>query len=108
MTNLQIWIIESTHMNPEDFFVELDGSPSYKAYWVAQTHSAQEAEKLTRDIAGELELGEIKIVQTILYEENLIIESEDITARITDIVSNFQHYEDAQLAAWISSNGGLL
>jgi hypothetical protein len=108
MTDLQIWIIESAHVNPDNFFVELDGSPSYKAYWVAQTHSAQEAEKLTRDIAGELELGEVKIVQTVLYAANSIIESEDVTARIEDIVSNFQHYEDAQMAAWISSEGGLL
>ena len=108
MENLQIWIIESTHVNPDNFFVELDGSPSYKAYWVAQTHSAQEAEKLTRDIADELELGEVKIVQTILYAENTIIDSAEVTTRIKDIVSNFQHYEDAQMAAWISSEGGLL
>lgn len=108
MTSLQIWIIESSHTNPDDFFVELDGSPSYKAYWVAQTDSVQEAERLTRDIAGELELGEVKIVQTILYVENTIIESAEVTARIEDIVNNFQHYEDAQMAAWISSEGGLL
>lgn len=108
MKTSKIWIIESAHINPHDFYIDLDGSPSYKAYWVAQTKSEQEAEQLTQATAAELELGDINIIQTTLYSENTQVELPDVLTRIKDIVSHFEDYEDVQLAAWISSEGGLL
>ncbi len=107
MSELNIWVAESKQIDPNDFYVKVDGSDFYTAYWVVCSSSKEKAQKLVIDVSEELVLGETEIIGLQLYTSEALVKNEEITERIQQLVDKFQDQEDAQIAAWVSSSGGL-
>lgn len=107
MKGLAIWIIESDHKNPNDFYVRTDESEHYTALWVAYAHSIESANALLQEASAELELGETSIIRTSPvadYQDDI---PDRAKAKIQELAKKIKDTEDVQMAAWISSNGGL-
>lgn len=107
MTDLKIWIIKSRHKDPNDLYVKIDGSNHYFGFWVASARSFASAENLMTEAANDLNLGKISVVKIVLFDELGDITSNEIKERITMLTKKLERREDVQLAAWVSSNGGL-
>lgn len=107
MTNFSIWIIESKHKNPNNFYVKVDGSPSYTGFWVANTKSVTAANELVMEACSELDLGEVDIVSTIQSTELSGVVPKEVKEKIDRLIDQAKNHEDVHLAAWVSSNGGL-
>ncbi len=107
MENNPLWVIETKHIDPNDFYVKVDGSPFYTAFWVARAADPDIAQALLNETAEELVLGETTVISTIPFNsENMSIASEvmeKINARIVKLGKS----DDIRLAAWITSTGGL-
>lgn len=109
MPELSIWIVESKHENPNSFYVKVDGSSYYTSVWVANTNSLSSANKLTIEACAELDLGNVEIVHTtpLIEIESETRISNELKERIKTLAEQIHDQEDVQMAAWISSNGGL-
>ncbi len=107
MTNLTIWIIESKHKNPNNFYVKVDGSDYYTGFWVAKTESIASAKELMLEACDELDLGDIEIIRTTTAIELSNTIPKEIEDKIDHLSKQITDQKDVQLAAWISSNGGL-
>lgn len=108
MSLLKIWIVESKHIGPNGFYVKVDESEFYTAYWVAVTMSKESANALVLEASDDLDLGNIEIIDTHLYDPDVVCESEIVRSRIDSWAEKIQHdKEDVQMAAWVSVNGGL-
>lgn len=107
MENLTIWIIESRHKNPNDFYVKVDGSDYYKGFWVANAKSIPLANELMMEACAELDLGTVEIVATTTAARMSDATPKEAREKIKHLVDQIKAKEDVQLAAWISSNGGL-
>lgn len=100
------WIIKSQHLNPNNFYVKVDGSDFYTAYWVANTSSSQQAISLTLETSDELDLGQTEIQETIEYSGQQISNIPEVDAAIHAATEKHTISGDVQLAAWVSSQGG--
>lgn len=107
MTDLKIWIIESKHKNPNDFYVKVDGSDNYTGFWVANTESIASANELMMEACNDLDLGTAEIIHTSTVTELSDAVQNEVKEKINSLASQLKGKEDVQLAAWISSNGGL-
>lgn len=107
MKDLTIWIIESKHRNPNDFYVKVDGSNYYTGFWVANSESTDSANDLMMEACNELDLGDVEIVRMTTASELSKTTPKEIKEKINHLISQLKDKEDVQLAAWISSNGGL-
>lgn len=96
------WIVESKHLDPNDFYVKVDGSDFYTAYWVANASNDQQAISLALEASEELDLGETEIQEAIEYSGQQISN----TAEVDAAIGKYTISEDIQLAAWISYQGG--
>lgn len=107
MADLTMWIIESKHKNPSDFYVKVDGSDYYTGSWVANTISTQLAKKLVKEVCTELNLGNVEFISVTPFTNHTHSTSKELQEKINHLASQIKDHEDAQLAAWSSSNGGL-
>ena len=101
-----IWIIKSKHLNPNDFYVKVDGSDFYTAYWVANAASDQQATSLTLEASDELDLGQTEIQEATVYTGQQLSSVPEIETAIKAAVEKYATSNEAQLAAWVSSQGG--
>jgi hypothetical protein len=106
MTATGTWIIKSKHLNPNDFYVKVDGSDFYTAYWVANAASDQQATSLTLEASDELDLGQTEIQEAIVYTGQQLSSVPEIDSAIKAAVEKYAASSEAQLAAWVSSQGG--
>lgn len=106
MTALQLWVVTSKHTNPNDFYVKVDGSEFYTAYWVANTQSATDAEASVMEAADELDLGEVEIVGIACFTGQAFSEVSGVDGAIHAAAEKHKNSREAQLAAWVSSQGG--
>lgn len=102
-----IWIIKSRHINPNDFYVKVDGSDFYSAYWVANTQSDEQARSMALETSEELVLGQVEILEAIAYTGQSISNKPEVNAAIKAAVEKYTAPNEIQLAAWISSQGRL-
>ncbi|AQT61079.1 hypothetical protein [Cellvibrio sp. PSBB023] len=100
------WIIKSKHLNPNNFYVKVDGSDFYTAYWVANTSNSQQAISLTLETSDELDLGQTEIQETIEYSGQQISNTPEVDAAIHAAIAKHTISGDVQLAVWVSSQGG--
>ena len=100
------WIIKSKHFNPNDFYVKVDGSDFYTAYWIANASSDQQATSLTLEACEELDLGQVEIQEAIEYSGQQISNMPEVDAAIKTAKEKYASPNEAQLAAWVSSQGG--
>ncbi len=100
------WIIKSKHINPNDFYVKVDGSEFYTAYWVVKAANDEQARSLALEACEELDLGVVDIEDVIGYAGQKISGAQDVDSAIETAVVKFAESNEAQLAAWISSQGG--
>ncbi|WP_041599065.1 hypothetical protein [Hahella chejuensis] len=107
MNSLRLWIVQSKQTNPSDFYVRVENSEFYSAYWIARSSSTQRAEALVLETAEELALGDTEIIKTQPYDPEALIKDAMVTAKIRSMSTKLRGQEDAQLAAWISSEGRL-
>ena len=107
MSNFRLWVVESRQTSPNDFYVKVDGSEFYTAYWVVRSSSKQRAEELVLEASEELVLGDTEIIETQPYEQDALIKDETLMERIRLMSTKLSEQEDAQLGAWVSSDGGL-
>lgn len=64
-------------------------------------------QKLVLEVSEELVLGETAIRELNLYTVKSLINNEEITEKVRKLIDEIPNNEDAQMAAWASSNGGL-
>lgn len=107
MDNNPLWVIETKQMNPSDFYIRVDGSKYYTAFWVARAADQEHVKLLLERVVLELDLGDTEIVGISLYS-NLQIERADILADLNEFVNDFGLGEKINLAVWVSSNGDIL
>jgi NurA-like 5'-3' nuclease len=101
------WIIKSRHINPNAFYVRVDGSDFYTAYWVANTQHDEQARSMALEASEELVLGQVEILEGIIYSGQLISNEPEVDAAINAAVGKYTTLNEVHLAAWISSQGGL-
>lgn len=101
------WIIVSRHVNPNDFYVKVDGSDFYTAFWIASSKTKEAALSLVHETICELDLGEAEITEAGLYCADHLIKNTGVAEGIQDSIEKLEDREDVQLAAWVSSEGGL-
>lgn len=106
MSATGIWIIKSKHLNPNDFYVKVDGSDFYTAYWVANASSGQQATSLALEACEELDLGQVEIQEASEYSDQQISNIPEVDAAIKAATEKYAASGEAQLAAWVSSQGG--
>lgn len=106
MSAPKIWIVTSRHINPNDFYVKVDGSEFYTAYWVANTNSASTAEASVIEATEELDLGQVEIQHTADYLGQSFSDIAEVNIAIEAAVEKYKDSNETQLAAWISSQGG--
>lgn len=106
MSAKRTWIIKSKHINPNDFYVKVDGSESYTAYWITKAANDEQARSLALEACEELDLGEVDIEDVIEYSGKKISGAPDVDSAIEAAVVKFAESNEAQLAAWVSSQGG--
>lgn len=106
MNAIRTWIIKSKHLNPNGFYVKVDASDFYIAYWVANTSNSQQAISLTLETSDELDLGQTEIQETIEYSGQQISNTPEVDAAIHAAMEKHTISGDVQLAAWVSSQGG--
>lgn len=102
----EVWIIKSKHIDPNGFYVKLDDSDFYIAYWIANTSSDQRAISLVLETSEELDLGQIEIQEAIEYSGQQISNMPEVDAAIKAAKEKFTASGDVQLAAWVTSLGG--
>jgi len=101
------WVAVTQQINPNDFYVRVDDSDFYIAYWVVLSTSQDSAHDLVMTVAEELLLGETSILDVSQYQPGDNIHSEAVTQRVQDLIAKLANQEGAQIAAWISEHGGL-
>lgn len=101
-----IWIIKSKHLNPNDFYVKVDGSDFYTAFWVVNAPSDQQATSMTLEACEELDLGQFEIQEAIEFSDQHISDIPEVDTAIKTAIEKYSGSNDAQLAAWVSSQGG--
>lgn len=106
MRAIGTWIIKSRHTNPNDFYVRVDGSDFYTAYWVAKAADNEQAKSLALEACEELDLGEVDIQEVTGYSGQKVSGTQEIDSAIEAAVEKFSAAGEAQLAAWVSSQGG--
>lgn len=106
MSAPKIWIVTSRHINPNDFYVKVDGSEFYTAYWVANVDSASKAEASVVEATEELDLGQVEIKGSADYSGQSFSDIEAVNTAIKEAVERYKDFSEAQLAAWVSSQGG--
>ena len=107
MSDLNLWIVKSTHKNPEDFYVKVDDSDCYTAYWVVRASDEVAVSRLVEEGSSELEFGAIEVNQIYQYPSDFSVNDASIKQSVDEGVNKLGDGEDAQLGAWISENGGL-
>lgn len=107
MSATDIWIVKSRHTNPNNFYVKVDGSEFYIAYWRAIAQNEQQAHLLVLEASEELVLGNTEIIEATDYQEHLIEDTTEVQDAINSAVEKFKESNETQLAAWITANGGL-
>ena len=107
MSELDIWVAITKQVSPNDLYVKIDGSNFYTAYWVVLSKSEERAQSLVIETSGELVLGETEILTLSLYDDGSQVHDEIITERARSLIEKLPDHEDAQISAWVSSNGGL-
>lgn len=101
------WIIKSRHINPNAFYVRVDGSDFYTVYWVANTQDDEQARSMALEASVELVLGQVEILEAIIYTGQLISDEPKVNAAIKAAAGKYTTLNEVHLAAWISSQGGL-
>lgn len=107
MNSTVVWIIKSKHINPDSFYVRVDGSDFYTAYWIANTSCEQQATSLVLETCDELVLGQVEIEEVIEYSCQQISNIPEVDTAIKEAKEKHVIPNDTQLAAWISSQGGM-
>lgn len=107
MNDFSLWVVESAHTNPTDFYVRVDGSDIYIAYWIVCSSSEGRAQQLASQVSEELLLGNTETIAIYPYRPGDLVKDDNVTARMGKISTKFSAQEDIQLAAWITSEGGL-
>lgn len=102
----EVWIIKSKHIDPNGFYVNLDDSDFYIAYWIANTSSDQQATLLTLEACVELDLGQVEIQEVIEYSGQQISSMPEVDAAIKAAKEKYKAFDDVQLVAWVTSLGG--
>lgn len=102
------WVVQTKHVNPDDFYVKTDGSEEYSAYWIANAPSAEEAQAITLETAADLELGQSKWVASTAFAEDIETGSQAIKSQLLETAAQFKEAMAARLAAWVSQNGAVL
>ncbi len=102
----EIWIVKSKHINPNGFYVKVDNSDFYTAYWIANTSSDQRAISLVLETSEELDLGQVEIQEAVEYSGQQISNMPEVDAAIKAAKEKHKAFGDAQLAAWVTSLGG--
>ncbi|HEY8939153.1 MAG TPA: hypothetical protein VIM59_03145 [Cellvibrio sp.] len=102
----EIWIVKSKHINPNGFYLKVDNSDCYTAYWIANTSSDQQAISLVLETSEELDLGQVEIQEAIEYSGQQISNVPEVDTAIKAAKEKFTAYGDVQLAAWVTSLGG--
>lgn len=105
MSKRETWIIKSKHIKPNDFYVKVDGSDFYTAYWVAKAANKEQARSLALEACEELDLGEVNIQEVIEFSGQRIFGVLEIDLVIAAAIEKFSASREAQLAAWVSSQG---
>ncbi len=100
------WVVLSKQVNPDSFYVKVDGADHYEAYWAVNAPSREEATSLATEVAEELVLGETEIISVDKYDPENISDAE-IRQRIAEKFGSLGEDDDIQLAAWVSPKGGL-
>lgn len=75
--------------------------------WIVSTTSRDSALSTVHEAVTELELGKTEIVDANLYTSDYSITDPAVLKKIESMIERVGNHEDTQLAAWISSNGGL-
>jgi hypothetical protein len=107
MNAQKTWIVKSRHINPNDFYVKVDGSDFYTAFWKTSANSEQEACALALQASDELELGDAEIIEATVYAAQWVADTAEVNGRIDLMVDKYKESSETQLAAWVSSAGGL-
>lgn len=100
------WIIKSKHLNPNDFYVKVDGSDFYTAYWIANATNNEHATSLALEASDELDLGDVEIQEATEYSGQQISNIPEVNAAIETAKEKYAASNEAQLAVWVSSQGG--
>ena len=106
MSKKSIWIIKTKHIKPNNFYVKVDGSDFYTAYWIANTSNEQQAISLVLETCTELDLGQVEIQDIIKYSGQQISNVSEVDTAIKVAKEKHAASGEAQLAAWITSLGG--
>jgi len=107
MDNNPLWVIETKHIDPNDFYVKVDGSPFYTAYWVARSADKKGVELLLINVISDLVLGKHEVISISHPDVNFVVGNSEINSRVNDGFGMLSGAEDIQLAAWITVKGGL-
>lgn len=107
MTDMNLWVVTSTHQNPNDFYVKVDGSQYYTAYWVVRCTDERSIDALVLNVADELDLGNCAIKSRDFYPSGFHTDDPKIRHAVEENFSKLENGEDVQLGAWVSANGGL-
>ncbi|OZG71576.1 hypothetical protein BTA51_20045 [Hahella sp. CCB-MM4] len=107
MSERNLWVIESKHTDPNDFYVKVDGAEFYSAYWMVYSSSIQNAEELVLETSEDLGLGDVDIVDIQQYRDNAVVVDSEITERLRALSTKIEGPEEAQLGAWVSLRKGL-
>ena len=107
MNSIVVWVVKSRHIKPNNFYVKVDGSDFYTAYWVANKSSEQQATSLVLETCDELILGQVEIEEVIEYSGQQISNIPEVDTVIKEAKEKHVIPNDTQLAAWISSQGGM-
>lgn len=107
MSENVIWIIKSKQTNPNDFYVRVDGSEFYIAFWVASSQSKEEALSMTKVAIAELDLGETESIEAYPYNNQFSSENNEISVKIEKLIESLNNQFDVQLAAWVPEKGGV-
>jgi hypothetical protein len=103
----ETWIVKSKHINPNDFFVKVDGSDFYTAFWKASANSEGEACVLALEASDELGLGDTEVIEAAVHAPNCVSDTAEVNARIDLMVDKYRESSETQLVAWVSSSGGI-
>lgn len=107
MNAQKTWIVKSRHTNPNDFYVKVDGSDFYTAFWKTSANSDQEACALALEASDELDLGHTEIIEARVYAAQWVADTAEVNVRINLMVGRYKESSKTQLAAWVSSAGRL-
>lgn len=101
-----LWVIETKQIAPSNFYVKVDGSDYYSAFWVARAADRDQMLEMLNEAISDLDLGETEIISTTQLKE-FTSTNVEILNDINEYLDGFGDGDKVRLAVWVSSNGGI-